>query len=341
MPSLRSQALKEVFEKGVEAFSKKDLGALFKKGSQRTHLFRHDWSPKELAERGFEKAGRPDDIRGLYYGRSPDDLKYLVPAETSSQARNIRPNVEGIPRPGAKWKDISTKSFDEEVENLGIDFGTREDPSGLQEVIQLEPNNTLAKIRVKNKNVYRILGLTGALGGGMAALDQLDPNEAEASPIGKLVSKVVKGPVSSAARTLVGHEISGMKIKNVIKGREPWRYITFEGTDKVIPATKDVINDLARQFGEEMYTGLAEVRQPAEALKMAIKSAEMRLRLKGTGPYTKEELKALDAQHVNNLNQLEIQPKKKVWVRYRNERIQLPETYADILEKYNLIKRMK
>ena len=167
------------------------------------------------------------------------------------------------------------------------------------------------------------------------------PSEAEASPIGKLVSKVVKGPASSAARRLIGHEISGMTIKNVVKGKEPWRYITFEGTDRVMPVTKDVINDLARQFGEETYTGIAEVSRPTEALKMAIKSAEMRLGLKGTGLYTKEELAALEAKHVGTLQELELQPKKKVLGTYRGEKIQLPEVYANILEKYNLFKRTK
>ena len=132
-----------------------------------------------------------------------------------------------------------------------------------------------------------------------------------------------------------------MKIRNVVKGREPWRYITFEGTDRVMPVTKDVVNDLARQFGEEMYTGIAEASRPAEALKMAIKSAEMRLNLKGTGPYTKEELTALEAKHIGTLQELELQPKKKVLIRYRGEKISIPEVYANVLEKYGLAKRVK
>ena len=175
----------------------------------------------------------------------------------------------------------------------------------------------------------------------MAATNLLEPSEAEASPIGKLVSKVVKGPVSSAARRLIGHEISGMKIKNVVKGKEPWRYLIFEGTDQVMPATKDVINDLARQFGEDMYIGIAEASRPAETLKMAIKSAEMRLNLKGTGSYTKDELVAMEAKHVNVLQALELQRKKQALIVYRGEKISISEVYADILEKFNLAKRVK
>jgi len=163
MPNLRQKILKKIFERGVESVSKKDLKALFSKGSKRTHLFRHDWDPLELARSGFEKTGRPDDIRGIYYARDPDVLQYLVPVESTSYASKIRPNVEGIPRPGAKWKDISRATFDEDVENLGIDFGTRKDPSGLQEVIQLAPNNVLAKIRTKKGIMYRILSVLGAL----------------------------------------------------------------------------------------------------------------------------------------------------------------------------------
>jgi hypothetical protein len=181
--------------------------------------------------------------------------------------------------------------------------------------------------------------LAAQIVGGIGSF--LGPSEAEASPVGKLVSKVVKGPVSSAAKRLIGNEISGMKIKNVVKGKEPWRYITFEGTDQVMSVKKDVINDLARQFGEETYTGIAKASRPVEALKMAIKSAEMRLNLKGTGPYTKDELAALEAQHISNLQELELQPRKKILGIYRGEKIQLPEVYADILEKYNLFRRAK
>ena len=343
MPNLRAEILKKIFKEGVEAVPEKELRSLFSKRGEpiRSHLFRHDWNPSELARSGFEKVGRPDDIRGIYYARDPDALQYLVPVENASYAAKVRPNVEAIPRPGAKWKDISRATFDEDVEGLGIDFGVRSDPSGLQEVIQLARDNALAKIRTKKGNVYRILGLTGALGGGMAALNRLNPNEAEASPIGKIVTKVVKGPVSSTARRLIGHEISGMTIKNVVKGSNQWRYITFEGTDQVMPVTKDVLNDLARQFGTEVYTGIAEAKGGAEALRMAIKSAEMRLNLKGTGPYTKAETAALEAKHVNTIKELEMQPSKKVLIKYRGEQISIPETYATILENHGLAKRAK
>jgi len=162
--STRQKILKKAFEEGVESLSKKDLKALFSKKHQRTHLFRHDWNPQELSKEGFQKAGRPDDIRGIYYARDPDDIQYLAPTEFASYAARVRPNVEGIPRPGAKWRDVSRAAFDEDVEKLGVDFGVRSDPSGLQEVIQLEPNNVLARILTNRRYLYRILALTGLLG---------------------------------------------------------------------------------------------------------------------------------------------------------------------------------
>jgi len=210
---------------------------------------------------------------------------------------------------------------------------------------QVSPEVELFKqaggIEKKKKLPLSSVAIPAAFGGGLAMSSLLEPSEAEASPIGKLVSKVVKGPASSAARALIGHEISGMKIKNVIKGREPWRYILFEGTDQVMPVTKDVLNDLARKFGEDMYTGIAEASRPAEALKMAIKSAERRLSLKGTGSYTKDELIAMEAKHVNVLEALELQRGKQALIIYRGERIRIPEVYADILEKFNLGRRVK
>jgi hypothetical protein len=176
----------------------------------------------------------------------------------------------------------------------------------------------------------------------------LSPSEAEASPIGKITSKLtpkiaegLKGPASSAARRLIGHEISGLTIKNITKGRGDWRYIVFDNSDQVLPVTKDVINDLARQFGTEVYTGIAETKGGTEALRMAIKSAEMRLNLKGQGMYSKEEMAALEAKHVGSLQELEIQPSKKVLIKYRGETINIPETYAQILETHGLAKRVK
>ncbi len=178
-------------------------------------------------------------------------------------------------------------------------------------------------------------GLLEALSGA------LGPSSAEASPIGKLVKKVVSGPASSAARRLIGHEISGMEIKNVVKGRDPWRYIQFKNTDQVLPVTKDVINDLARQFGTETYTAGAEGVGGAFGLQRAIKSAEMRLNLKGTGPYSAKELAALNAKHIGVLTDLELTPVEQVLITYRGEKIKIPRAYADILEANGLAKRVK
>lgn len=179
-------------------------------------------------------------------------------------------------------------------------------------------------------------------GGVLGALSSLiEPSSAEASPIGKMVAKKVIGPISSTAKRLIGHEISGMEISNVIKGRDPWRYIQFKGTEQVMPVTKDVLNDLARQFGEEAYTTAASAGSKKQALQMAIKSAEMRLRMKGSTPYTRSEAAELEAQHLNNLKELELTPGTKVAIKYRGESINIPKVYADLLTSSGLAKSIK
>jgi len=170
--------------------------------------------------------------------------------------------------------------------------------------------------------------------------DLFSPSKADASPA-RFVTKQVSGPVSSAAKRLIGHEISGMTIKNVVKGKGDVRYITFEGTDYVMGVNKNTLHSLAREFGSEVYPETAEALGGARGLKMAIKSAERLLNLKNTGPYTKDELAAIEAKHINNLQELELSAAKKVWFKYRGEKIHLLEPYARILENYNLGKRVK
>ncbi len=112
-------------------------------------------------------------------------------------------------------------------------------------------------------------------------ISAIGPSEAEASPVGKLVTsgaKVAKKAISEApsrtSKLLEGVEFMGKKIKAVTKGRGDWRHIVLDD-DSVYPVTKDIASDLVRhrgtaskmaEFGAKELEGPSQVEQALKSL---------------------------------------------------------------------------
>jgi hypothetical protein len=179
MPS-RAEILKRVFKKGVQSYSEKDLAKLFK--GRKDKLYRVDAGPEELFKKGFTKSRQglnfpvgeemgDNTIPGLYWGKTPNDVSVY----TDFNPREI--NVRGLPRPGAKVlrNPGGGPLPDEEAVAKAYDFIQNIEGSKgeLSEVLQLKPNNVLAKIDVgkgkTKKSLYRILALLGLLKGSEEA----------------------------------------------------------------------------------------------------------------------------------------------------------------------------
>ena len=154
MPSARAAALKKVFEEGVEALSKTELAKLF---TTKKKLLRSDPNPKALMKKGF-MTNHPEkttyeDVPGIYFSKDAGYMNEIYPEDINNY-------VEGIKRPSAVTKYINPhgknvdKFYDPGAPTGNADFLHRG-----SEVIQLKPNNML----VRYKDIYRILGLIGAL----------------------------------------------------------------------------------------------------------------------------------------------------------------------------------
>lgn len=171
----REKALKLLFEeissRGVESIPKETLKQLFK--SSRKKLYRHEWNPEQLLEKGFQsnhpETGDYGDIPGLYFHKNP---KYFQSHPGESMDYGM--NVEGLKRPGATTKNTYADKYYESrhiptAGNTYYDFMTRRGG----ETIQLKPNNTLAKIKIKDKEYYRLIGLAAALGLAPSTVEEM------------------------------------------------------------------------------------------------------------------------------------------------------------------------
>ena len=186
----------------------------------------------------------------------------------------------------------------------------------------------------------RALGLAGALGGAGIAIDLLRPDEAEAFPIGKFLSKslVKKIPKvsSSAAKALKGFEVEGKVIKDVTKGTKDWRYITF--TDGSVSAeTKERITDLIRYKTTVERTGKFATEDSPSQLTRALGSMKMhqdKAKLFSTRDLARDWFK----NYIKNLRDMGKEPVDVSFVQAGDKYFPMPKVYADLLEQEGYVR---
>ena len=364
----RRALLEKVFKEGVSSVPESILESLFKPG--RGKLYRHEWNLKDLIEKGFtesrkfesakeslEKGGQAyggneaetfQQARGLYY------YPYKARAEAIRWDRNLPGgeegiNVTGIKRPGAKtWNYTEEADISKDSDFPDVDFinDLENGPRGM-EVIQRKPGNVLAKIKTNKGNIYKILGLAGALGAG-AVSSLAFPDEAEAAPIkpvkpvGFQVRDLTKGPsdfLSEAAAFLVGKTLpSGAKVMNVqyphsgTAAARNFREISFllpDGSVASKQMSKEAIYTLCSTVGYTDYMEkFAQTRSPIKKADMLKASLEQRKKvgLTGTVPQLRNMLAdyIAKAEIVNpGVNIDEAQ------VRFAGSQVNLPRKYMD------------
>jgi hypothetical protein len=187
-------------------------------------------------------------------------------------------------------------------------------------------------------------------------LSFIGPSEAEALPIGKMVTagtKVAKTAIkevpSRTSKLLKGTEFMGQSIKKITKGRGDWRHIILEdGT--VYPVTKDVASDLVRhqgtvekmtEFGFRHPTGPSAVMGQASQVDQAFKS--LVYHENRSNPYLPqktiiENYKAY-ANQVKQAGLGEAVPYSLV--KRGNRMFTMPSAYAELLEKEGHLKIVK
>jgi hypothetical protein len=120
------------------------------------------------------------------------------------------------------------------------------------------------------------------------------PNEAEASPIGKMgkaISPLLRKSASrsSSADLLIGQTLEGKVIKDVLKGRGNWREIIYEdGTNRAVDT--ETLEYIMRRKGTEKQDAIFQNASPTERDSIAEKSLNLRRKIsenqKRDMPYT-------------------------------------------------------
>ena len=176
----------------------------------------------------------------------------------------------------------------------------------------------------------------------------MEPEEAEAMPLGKLrnLTRTLKTP-SSAEIALKGKTIGDKIVKGVKQEGKKWRVVQFEdGTE--IPMTTDYLNDLMRITGTQSYLKEFSTQGVKGKSSMANRSLETRL----SRPQPMSELDYIKENqfHKDRVNEIAseigvdpglLNPKTS-YVKWpkddRNARLlQLPSEYAEILEKEGVV----
>jgi hypothetical protein len=358
MPS--AEVLKRVFNEAVKRIKP---------------LVRIESNPELLAKEGFNttRQSRPygeshdytwGETTGIHYAKNPYEATNLKYGEDVGVVHPT--NVEAIPLPSARvknfsideWRDkylINTISENNALLKNKYDFITypdlTADQSHLLQTVQLNPNKAIAKIKLNNKDIYRILGIAGALG----ITDQLNPDEAKSMPIGNLIKAgtsaaklAARGSKSSAAVDLIGKSLEGealkglqlesKTIKNITKGVGDWRNIIFDDGSS-LPVTKDYINDLMRATGTVKYITKFNKQGTEGKLQQALNALKDRRNRTLSPMISKSYIKGKMSQHLNKTSEL-LTPntQKMVGVYEGKTYLTLPEEYAKILEEEGLIR---
>ena len=336
MPNL----LNFVIKNGVKGVRKEALDAIFK-GSKKK-LYRYEEEPLEgLMKRGFDKSYTTDNIssyqpKGVYYGTNPESVEVLTGG--ASTGKNL---IEALPRPGSKIsaRQSAIEGYDW-VKGFDVTESTPGEPLKRigDEVIQLKPNNALARVKSNNDWIYKIIGAGGVgVGGSMMA------DEAEASPIGNVIKnaakKVVGGVESSTAKRLIGTEFKGQKITKVTKGAQNWRYIHLDD-DTAYPVTKDVLHDLSRKAGTDDYLGRLAVKDEPSKLVQALKSLDYH-RARSIPAGSKMMMREYYKQWTAQLKEAGLPNVPTCMVRSGKDTFLMPTEYAEMLEKEGHLKILK
>jgi hypothetical protein len=358
MANIKVEALKSAF---------RELG---QKGAK--SIWRYEREPERLMKEGFREstyitAGEPT---GLYWGpsrRKAAEAAFAGDLGRYSKLRKTTPVIEGKVLPSTKIKELNEAEFSDLVKESNFDTKTITNRlrrladivivpditppygTGTSQVLQLRPNKVIAKY----KDIYRILGLTGALGGAATAME---PKEAEASPVGKMIkagTKVAKTAIketpSRTSTLLKGTEYMGQQIKKITKGRGDWRHVVLEdGT--VYPVTKDVASDLVRhqgtvekmtEFGLRKPSGPSAVMGQASQIDQAFKS--LAYHESRSNPYLPR--KTIQENYKSYLGQVKEQGLGEAvpysLVKRGGKTFTMPTPYAQLLEKEGHLKIMK
>jgi hypothetical protein len=173
----------------------------------------------------------------------------------------------------------------------------------------------------------------------------LEPQKAEAMPIGKItktLTKAAKGAESSAVKALRGKTLQGKIIKDVRKGTGDWRAIVFED-DSQMTIKKQHVNDLCRAFGREKYTSKFALKERDSKTVQALRSLrfhEARVRPLSTRRYTR----FMHKEHAARLRQIakdETLDPDTSFVLYQDKYFTMPKDYAVHLEDLGLLKIMR
>ena len=371
-----SPSINEVFEKGVQNFSKEELESAI--SNARTKVFRYDRYAPELMEKGFSKelSSNPplagEDLE--YYllnkaGLKPEELHKMVRTgkftqeaidvmndwskyksstpfdepglywgqmkqyfDITTNKHRMGPDVNAIPPYQARGKESLITGALNPKAIPGIDVLFR----GSDEVIQKEPGQVLAKYG----DLFKIIGLGGATSLG----SQLIPNEAEAEPIsgriGKTMVKELAETVgkSSAAKKLIGKEVDGRIVKDVIKGLFDWRYILFEDGSR-LPVRKNVLADIMKETGTQSKIAELQAKETESSkLQQAYKSLQFHLQ-RQEPLVNKAEKEAWRKEYSKYMNETKL--KEVTWTYVESHNVYLPEEYAKILEDAGVIKIKK
>uniref|UniRef100_A0A6M3KB39 Uncharacterized protein n=1 Tax=viral metagenome TaxID=1070528 RepID=A0A6M3KB39_9ZZZZ len=373
MANLRAEILRRVFREGVKSVPKKTLDKLFK---SKNKLYRMDMHPEELLREGWNPRRRnyfsnPGDPAGIFWSPSKRSNAYYNKEMEGAYDDPVSSKILGIPHPDARYKDIvldpSTLSGRELVETLTpiknkygtdwppeaaeaaralytkkADFLRRSYPKeNFEEVLQVSPNQVLAKIKGK----YRILGLGGALGvGGSQMAGLFEPSEAQAFPIGKMVKAVSRkalGSLSSSSESLAGKTLQNKVIKEVRRGHGNWREVIFnDGT--ALPMTKDYVNKLCRTKGTDDMLEVLSTKGQSEQLKQALRSMKYHEDRLSPGLETRPTVAQFHESYLKRVK--EVDPASlpdTVMVTRGKLYYSMPRRYAEILEREGIVNIQK
>lgn len=356
--------------------SQEVLAKVFKELSKKAKpLFRRDKDLEKILSEGFNEErqlsrlpgwNEPD---GLYLATKPSDLTTLIEGRRNSFP--TQPNITALPLEGSKkisfspnqWNKLyegkSSVDITKDLKNKA-DFVEFHDPNSMnsyytRQVVQLNPNKSIAKIKTDKGSIYKILGLTGA-GAGLSLFNQ---QEADAMPIGKFFPKgsaeairALKGPASSTAKDLKGVILKGATLENqpdfgkaifkITKENADWRNIIYKD-GSIRRVTKDELANMEKILGtakqEQVFLPKSVEGQKAQAEK-SLNYHQARSTY-GTAKSKAQDI-SLRKNQFRNLVGGEV-PTDMVMVRVPGSKvpINLPRHNAELLERDGLVKILK
>ena len=276
--------------------------------------------------------------------------------------KSLRVNQEGIAAPDARfldfdWREWISKGYDKmPLKELTSKFKNETDfvsfPDlavgnlALKNVVQVNPKKSVVKINDWGDSLYKILGAGGVAAGASAVA----PTESDAFPLGKIIEKAGKLaflPASRSAKFLIGKEVNGKVVTNVVQNpnNDAWRYLLFnDGSAQEV--SKDMLASSVRNIGTKTYTDKLSTKSIQDRLDQAKKSLEYHRKrsqvLPARDTATKESHARLAERHraiqMGNLKELGQAAEEYVTVQTANGSFTMPHKYAKLLEEEGSVK---